>query len=1110
MGKNKRKAPPVSFYVHSAHTAPSATVGLSNDGRRVRMRQTQTTVLPLPTIQEEPENREAAPDLPIDAVPGNESSSELEGIVHQIEFSDAIPGLTVLTKPKAKRYENSDAPLTTFVKYRDAYLDEDLRTEGRGDYLELEACRECGSLDPCIRCKDCFGEELMCAECMVRRHQRLPLHRLEQFKDGQFKNVFLADLGLKIHLGHRVRGTCGLAQPRELVVLHTNGLHKVNVAFCGCDTSVKPWQQLMRVRWWPATVLNPSTAATFEVMRQFHYQNLHGHITAYDFYRSLEFLTDGRLSEQVADREAQFGVMVREWRNVKMLKRFGRGHDSAGVGSTQSGQLVVPCRACPHPDKNLPEGWAQVGNLLAFLYYMCQAQDANFRLKARFRNTNTQDVCLSPGWGCFVEHKAYLAHVSKFANQEEISTCAGFQALHLANLKKMRGLSATGVAGNGCSRHEMWRTLGDLQKGERYCNMDYILAVSLQTIIVLSILVTYDIACQFFANFWSRRHDLPAHLSRAVERFEGRITAKVPKAHIVGHGIGCQGIYSLNYTRGAGQLDGEGIERCWGWLNKAAASTKEMTPSARRETLDDFCNFANYRKTLSLGDNLLRRMLEALKEGADQKTEFEAFDAAVRKDHAPLVKQWQKEVDAFVQDNTKPCPYIVSEAVVSLQQAKLKLMEDEERQLRQGQATFSTQSGSATAFILLGMEIEEAQDAIKHDLQKQPQANTLHQTTRMERRIALWKKIQQFRKAQAVYMPGLSRAIEDVEAQVGRPDWQQAEDVPLYLPSGLDPLVRTGVCDAKITTIEETLREAQAYETLDELRCSLRARVFANQFKIKNATGQRANTRARNWQKSIDDKALAAKHAYRRARAALLSLRGPGEWSEKVLCSLSDTDVRSFNERAMTAEEMREREEARRAAGLQDEEILAVPVESSALGEGRRTISWIWYSTGTIGLRQSDGSLDEALKVEWARSQARSERWIEEVALLWEEMRRAVCYCRWLAAWWERQSENRTTVTPELREGLAAYAKKQATSERLLAQRWDAKFAPVRQRAEEFLKNTHLASALKLKELPCSLDVQSEVQNTFVIDEASPILVSSLLELSLDDPAEDMELDEYN
>lgn len=134
--------------------------------------------------------------------------------------------------------------------------------------------------------------------------------------------------------------------------------------------------------------------------------------------------------------------------------------------------------------------------------------------------------------------------------------------------------------------------------------MDYILAMSLQAVAVLCVLVTYDIACQFFTNFWNRRDDLPVPLRPVVDRFKDRIIVKIPKLHIVGHNKGCQGIYSLNYTRGAGRLDGEAIERNWGWLNKAAASTKEMMPSARRETLDDFCNFANYRKTLGLGASL--------------------------------------------------------------------------------------------------------------------------------------------------------------------------------------------------------------------------------------------------------------------------------------------------------------------------------------------------------------------------------------------------------------------------------------------------------------------------------------------------------------------------
>lgn len=44
-----------------------------------------------------------------------------------------------------------------------------------------------------------------------------------------------------------------------------------------------------------------------------------------------------------------------EWRNIKALKRAGRGHDPTGVDATQEGELIVLCPACPHPGKNLAE-----------------------------------------------------------------------------------------------------------------------------------------------------------------------------------------------------------------------------------------------------------------------------------------------------------------------------------------------------------------------------------------------------------------------------------------------------------------------------------------------------------------------------------------------------------------------------------------------------------------------------------------------------------------------------------------------------------------------------------------------------------------------------------
>jgi hypothetical protein len=86
------------------------------------------------------------------------------------------------------------------------------------------------------------------------------------------------------------------------------------------------------------------------------------------------------------------------------------------------------------------------------------------------------------------------------------------------------------------------------------------------------------------------------------------------------------------------------------------------------------------------------------------------------------------------------------------------------------------------------------------------------------------------------------------------------------------------------------------------------------------------------------------------ARAAVLSLRGPEDW-EQTLAVLRHEDVRGISERTMTMEEQAEYKLTRRMAGLTEnssDNNLNAPVvpfdPRLALGEGRRTLSWIWYS----------------------------------------------------------------------------------------------------------------------------------------------------------------------
>jgi hypothetical protein len=56
----------------------------------------------------------------------------------------------------------------------------------------------------------------------------------------------------------------------------------------------------MRCRLWPASTLQPRTAATFDVLRLFEKLNAFGHTNATDFYRGIAHLTDAKCQLPVA------------------------------------------------------------------------------------------------------------------------------------------------------------------------------------------------------------------------------------------------------------------------------------------------------------------------------------------------------------------------------------------------------------------------------------------------------------------------------------------------------------------------------------------------------------------------------------------------------------------------------------------------------------------------------------------------------------------------------------------------------------------------------------------------------------------------------------------
>ncbi|KAF7349568.1 CxC2 domain-containing protein [Mycena sanguinolenta] len=511
---------PVPAFVHR----------VSQDGRRIHVEelaiQPPSPVKRLRREQQQPEESLPPPSLPL----ADLENFTIDGERYELGIFDEAPPVrpsSPLQKPRA--IKPSDPSLSEWRAKRDAYLTALLRRDGTGNE-SLSAAAVCPTFE---------------------KHRENPLHRIEKWHNSYFVRTSLARLGLRVQLGHRPYERCSAPEPARsgFITIHTNGIHEMLVDFCGCERSADagpPEIQLLHAGWFPATHERPQTCATISVLEKFHQDTLQSKMTMYDFYGVLEKLTDNT-GIKPPDRYHEWIRMCREFRHLMLLKRGGRAlaYSTSGVDGTQQGELAIECPACPRPGVNLPEGWEDASLEDRFLYTL-----------------KIKDPDLGPGWAYMVDTGPYREYLRDITPQKEMNTCSGLAALDYANTKFSRGYSTTGVGMSVCARHTFVQAngVGDLQKGERFSNMDYVFAsVMLRKHPRLRKLVTYDIACIWKVLLVEHLKALPPHvrfiLVTALIRFG------IPKMHIHSHTLLCQLLYSLNLILGSAQGDAEGIER---------------------------------------------------------------------------------------------------------------------------------------------------------------------------------------------------------------------------------------------------------------------------------------------------------------------------------------------------------------------------------------------------------------------------------------------------------------------------------------------------------------------------------------------------------------------
>ncbi|KAF8144857.1 hypothetical protein K438DRAFT_1992419 [Mycena galopus ATCC 62051] len=985
--------------------------------------------------------------------------------------------------PQPRKGRESDHPMAQWVAHRrERFLDELLRLEGRHDHRLQTKCANCPrkAAEAVYRCKDCFTDALFCKACLVSIHRDNPLHRVEIWEESAvFEWTSLKSLGLRIQLGHGRNGTCpGTAakraaaakasaavlepvadapdpeelfgdapQPKEkgprddFCIVDSNGIHEVGLDFCCCALAQEHDVQLLRARLYPATITNPATAATFRVLRDFHLLSLEAKSSAHHFYNKLARQTNNNGVFQPRTRYTEFRRMTRQWRNLQMYKRAGRGHAVDGIQGTKAGECALLCPACPQPGKNLPPdgSWKSVPPERRFLYALFLALDANFRMKRKDVSSEEEDPSLGDGVAFFAQVDGYMAHLDKhWELEQEKSTCVAHDAVDEPD-RDAYGTAASGIGTVDCARHNMKRPngVGDLQKGERYINMDYMLWKSLENHDdIIQLFVSYDIVCQWHKNVWMR---LAQYSPRLQERAGGgrEFVWLIPKFHLPAHIEACNILFSFNLTPYVAQTDGEAPERGWANANPLASSTKEMGPGARQDALDDHFNDWNHKKIVGLGKYLLERTKKAVDGMTTHRLELLETEQGLEQES---LKKWKRAMELWELDSKNPNPFALMEKQEGVFTIRERLAAEASEARAGDEADDIRGDLHAYEMIEMGMQLEDQQRELAFDAGAvKLHATDRQRTTLLERSNKLARKITEWLKIRESFTPLVAtlRTADD-QARSAASRLQPTPALPvhavkLWLPSRLASMAAVTVKKSH-ARLEFQMRIGQADAALEELRRMLLVRTAKYQYKDDFTRGVAANTRAKTSIQGLDERIRRKAAQYRAARLALVSLGSrlhETEWKVRLRV-LTPDDVRQRPRVTFSDPQHKARKKKKKRL----EGARATEEQRKKKAEEREA-SWIWLAQLSEGEGLQRGMV-EALRIEWAKTRARAWRWTEEVDLLEQEMHRVLEFLKWRAGWWIALKDQRPSVMVDeiLQEGFTAYARRQSDIQRNLAKRF--------------------------------------------------------------------------
>jgi hypothetical protein len=158
----------------------------------------------------------------------------------------------------------------------------------------------------------------------------------------------------------------------DLTLFDVTGVTSVCIYYCYCGEPGKqlpPRVQLLRMRWFPATLKQPGTAFTFRLLDFLHKLQTRSKINLYDVYAtlvsvhnasglspmivSLFSMSTTRMLTPLQYRYNDLAFASRVWVDLRRVRRGGGAHIDGRFNALAPGSLALDCPACPHPGKNL-------------------------------------------------------------------------------------------------------------------------------------------------------------------------------------------------------------------------------------------------------------------------------------------------------------------------------------------------------------------------------------------------------------------------------------------------------------------------------------------------------------------------------------------------------------------------------------------------------------------------------------------------------------------------------------------------------------------------------------------------------------------------------------